>query len=208
MNSNMNDGALKAPQRNMNLKNPLQADVLRVHLHEGTEGHRRSRHVSGAILGELAGLRPSTREALERLSRLGVRPDHLWEETFVRRMAWIAFEADRELTAWLRADGSVAELRLAHRGHADLSAPPTSWCIHAGFGERRTLPEEKRLLLLRGDLEKAVSVGVGMGLPGSVVMGRRSPAGTGGVILYGPVRQAGLATERTAGTCHPANSLN
>lgn len=159
-------------------------------------------------MGDLTGLRPSTREALERLSRLGVRPDHLWEETFVGRMAWIAFEADRELTAWLRSDGTVAELRLAARGEVDLSAPPTNWCIHAGFGERRTLPEEKRQMLLRGDLQKAVSIGVGMGLPGSIVMGRRSPAGTGGVILYGPARRAGLDTGCATRTPKPANSLN
>lgn len=154
-----------------------------------------SRHSGGCITGDTNGLRPSTRFALERLSRLGVRPDRLWDEDFVRRMAWVVFEADREVTAWLKYDGTVAELCLGNSrdcgndfasGHANgtHTAPVTDWCIRAGIGERRTVPERERLMLLRGELRRAVLVGVGMGLPGTISLGWRSPAGTGGVILY------------------------
>lgn len=170
-----------------------------------TTGGCESRHCGGRIVGETTGLRPSTRFALERLARLGVRPDRLWDEDFVRRMAWVAFETDREVTAWLRPDGTVAELQLESR--CDFSSdtdnvsligtdaarpspgrtayvPVTDWCIRAGIGERKTVPERERLMLLRGELRRAVIVGVGMGLPGTIRLGWRSPAGTGGVILY------------------------
>lgn len=147
------------------------------------------RSVGGRVTGNVCGLRPSVRDEIVRLSRLGVRPDHLWEESFIRRMSWLAFQTDREITAWLLPNGEVEELQLGERAWTDLSAVPTKWCIHAGFGERRTLPEQERLLLLHGKLSRAVSVGVGMGLPGTICMGWQSLAGTGGVILYGPIRK-------------------
>ncbi len=164
-----------------------------------------SRHSGGRIVGDTAGLRPSTRYALARLARLGVRPDRLWDQDFVRRMAWVAFETDREVTAWLKPDGTVAELQLESRCNFDSDAenaclagtdaerpssgrtayvPVTDWCIRAGIGERKTVPQRERLMLLRGELRRVVMVGVGMGLPGTISLGWRSPAGTGGVILY------------------------
>lgn len=170
-----------------------------------TPGGCESRHCGGRIVGDTTDLRPSTRHALERLARLGIRPDRLWDEDFVRRMAWVAFETDREVTAWLKPDGTVAELRLESRHDVGSDAtyapsngtdcarlsstcttyrPVTDWCIRAGIGERKTVPERERLMLLRGELRRVVMVGVGMGLPGTISLGWRSPAGTGGVILY------------------------
>ncbi len=152
-----------------------------------------SRKVIGKVTGNLSGIRPMVREELDRLSRLGVKPDRMWDDGIVQRMAYLSARLDRVMAIFLLESGEIAEVRLGGQDEVDLGNPPTNRCIRTGFGEIRTLPETERLMLLEGTMKSVVCVGVGMALPGDICMGWRSPAGTGGVILYGPIwpRKAG-----------------
>ena len=145
------------------------------------------RRMHAPVSGNLHGIRPAVREELARLTRLGIKPGSMWDEAIVRRMAYLSFQTDRVMAVFLGWNGEVREVRLGDRRDVDLSAPPTRRCIRTVFGEKRTLSETERHLLLNDDIDSLVSVGVGMAVPGTMCMGWRSPAGTGGVILYGPV---------------------
>jgi len=147
-----------------------------------------TRKINGRINGNLTGIRPAIREELDRLARLGVRPDRLWDEGIVRRMAYLSYQLDRVMAVFLEETGEICEIRLGGQDEVSLENPPAKRCIRTSFGELRTLPEEERLMLLKDEMKAVVCVGVGMALPGCICMGWRSPAGTGGVILYGPIR--------------------
>jgi len=146
-----------------------------------------TRRIAAPVSGNLHGIRPALREELARLTRLGIKPGTMWDEAIVRRMAYLCFQLDRQMAVFLGWNGEVREVRLGDRYDVDLSAPPTRRCIRSVFGEKRTLSEAERRLLLDDALDSLVSVGVGLAVPGTMCMGWRSPAGTGGVILYGPV---------------------